>query len=261
MAPRLNARKPRPAPSPNPRASLGDNSGAPQGEEYERVTLISYVSRIVAARAEVEKAKAPFEAAKKSMNSMYKLAKAALPETTREELERRIKEMESPTRDMARTVARETRHRRWLGIVEPDQHALMLGDAAPMETKDEAHWKGEGYKAGLRQMTRKPPPECGERFVQPWMAEYDRGLKEVLEANAPKPTKSVREQAAKDFEEDNPKSAADERLAQKREEKAALEALSKLGGESDGFEASADELAAQKPREAVTGARDDEAVV
>lgn len=261
MAPRLSAKtKPQSASIPQrPTPGIGDNAG-PSGEEYERVCLISYVSRIVAERQKVETAKAPYETAKKSLNSMFKLAKAALPETSREELERRIKEMESPTRDMAKDAARENRHRRWLGILDADQHALMLGDTAPAEAKDEAHWKGEGYKAGLRQLERGPPTECAERFVQPWMQEYDRGLKEVLEANAPKATRpSVREQAAKDFEADT----AAQRAAERREERKAKAALESIGtrvgseivdndplGANASFEASPEELGAQIMRPA-----------
>ena len=75
----------------------------------------------------------------------------------------------------------------------------------------------------------------------------------------------VRQQAAEDFRQDNPEAAslADERLAEKREERAVRQALDNLSGEDPEapFEASEEELAAQKPRQAVHDARDAEEVV
>lgn len=269
MAPRLSAspRKNKPratAPAPARSATIGDNSM--HGEEAERVQLISIVSQLSAAEDAIELAQAPLKAAQKKRSTIIGLGKAA--GFTAKELARRLDEMKTGTRQNAELAAREHKHRRWLGILEPDQAALILGVQAPQEVKDEAHWKGEGYKAGLRQMEGKPPIECPERFVQPWLLEHARGLKEVLEANVPGGKRSVREQAAADFKADNPEApepgtpeaaAADRKAVRK-----AKEALEKLGtGEpandpDAGFEATPEELAAQTPRQAVQDAREAE---
>jgi hypothetical protein len=205
MGRRLPAASRRTTPPSSPTAppregTMGDNQF---GDEASRIQLISIVSKLSAADDAIEIAKAPLEAAQAHRKTIIGLGKAA--GFSANELKERLKEMKTPTREMAKKVEREGKHRRWLGIVEPEQSDLMLGDRAPQETKDEAHWAGEGYKAGLRQMAAKAPPECGPRFDQIYLKAHERGLNEVLMANAPKPMKpSVRDQAAADFAVDEP---------------------------------------------------------
>lgn len=261
-----------PAPSRTGPAPIGDNSM--HGEEAERVQLISIVSQLSAAEDAIEVAQAPLKAAQKKRSQVIGLGKAA--GFTAKELTARLAEMRMGTREMAGVEERESKHRRWLGIIEPDQSKLILGTAAPQEVKDEAHWKGEGYKAGLRQMLPKPPPECPERFVQAWMGEHAKGLKEVLEANAPKAPANVREQAAADFKADNPEPGTPEAQAAERKAiRAAKEGLEKLGTEdhTEGetaagvihepgtngeapFEATEEELAGQTTRQVVQAQRE-----
>lgn len=203
-----NPRKPAKVkpPAHNPKAEPGDNSL--YGEEADRVQLISVVSKLSAADEEIAKeektvaaAKIPLAAAKAKKKTILKLAEAA--GFTEEELTKRLEEMHTPIREMARRTDRELKHRRWLGIIDDEQSKLQLGEETPIEAKDEAHWMGEGYKAGLRQLERKPPQECPERFVQPWLVRYDVGLQEVLEANVPGGSR-LRAQAQADFAKDNP---------------------------------------------------------
>jgi hypothetical protein len=251
MAPRLPKGGRRAAtPDPQPPPAAGDNARAI--EEGERVQLISFVSKLTDADAAVEAAKAPFDAAKKKRTGIFNLAKAA--GFSRERLERYLKLMGESTREVADNMAVEAKHFRWLGIINEDQAKLFLGDETPTEVKDEAHWKAEGYKAGLRQMLAKPPPECGERFVQPWMHEHARGLREVLEANAPKPLGGVREQAAKDFAADEPEVDVD---AAARKLKNDPQFMARGAAEPEtSFEATEEELAAQKARTAVQDGRE-----
>ncbi len=179
----------------------GDNARAI--EEGERVQFISFLSRLSSADDAVELARQPLKAAQKARSQIIGLAKGA--GFSAKELERRLEEMRTPTRKMAELAEREHKQRRWAGILDADQAALILGDSAPMEAKDEAHWRGEGYKAGLRQMRAEAPTECPERLMQAWMQEHERGLNVVLTANAPKPmARTAAEQAAADFQEDNP---------------------------------------------------------
>lgn len=241
MAPRLSAKTtPKPG-APTREPTIGDNSRAM--EEAERVQLISFVSKLSTAEDAIEAAKVPLKAAQKARSQIVGLAKAA--GFTAKELERRLEEMRTPTRVMAETAVREHKHRRWLGILDADQSDLMLGDAAPEETKDEAHWKGEGYKAGLRQMDSKPPAECHTRFHQAYMKEHERGHLEVLTANAPKATpRSQAEQAAEDYAADNPEidvAAA----ARKLKGDAAFMDRTAPGDPDEGFEATDEELSQQ----------------
>lgn len=220
-----------PAPRTGP-APIGDNSQ--HGEEAERVQLISIVSQLSAAEDAIEVAKAPLKAAQKKRSQIIGLGKAA--GFTARELSARLDEMRMGTREMAQTEAREHKHRRWLGIIEPDQSKLILGDAAPQEAKDEAHWRGEGFKAGLRQLIAKPAPECPERFVQGWLQEHERGLQQVLTANAPK-TLSVREQAAADFAEEHPEwvdpASPEGQAAERKAVRLARESLEAMSGEPE----------------------------
>lgn len=256
-------------------AVIGDNSR----EEAERVQLISFVSRLSGAEDEVQRAKGPYDAAKKAKNQIFALARAAEPTWTRKYLERRIEEMNSTTRENAEMAAQEARHRRWLGILTEEQAKLALGAETPQEVKDEAHWHSEGYKAGLRGQEAKAPPECGERFLQHYLKGHERGRSDSIDAlakNVPKPAGTTAEQIAAqakaDFQEDNPELDVDAAARKLKNDPAFM---ARSGGEEepvtgpdnveDGFEATPEELAGQTTRQAVVGARegadDDEAVV
>jgi hypothetical protein len=182
-----------------PRAIEGHNSAAV--EEADRIQMISIVSKLSAADDAIEAARVPLKAAQDHRKTIIGLGKAA--GFSAKELGARLDEMRMGTREMAEQAAREHKHRRWLGILDADQAELMLGSAAPQEAKDEAHWAGEGLKAGLRQMSSTPPTECPERFVQAFMKAHERGLKDVLTANVPGGQR-LREKAEADFKEDNP---------------------------------------------------------
>jgi len=211
-------------------APIGDNSM--HGEEAERVQLISIVSQLSAAEDAIEVAKQPLKAAQKKRSQIIGLGKAA--GFTAKQLTARLEEMRMGTREMAQQEATERKHRRWLGIIEPDQAELIMGDAAPQEAKDEAHFRGEGFKAGLRGLIAKPPPEVPERFVQAWMQEHEKGFVQMTTANAPKPM-GVREQAAADFKADNPDApepgTPEAAAAERRAIRKAKESLEKLGAE------------------------------
>lgn len=188
-----------------PTAGPGHNSK--QAEEAERVQLLSVIAQVQRANEAVEAAKAPFDAAKKSRTTIFRLAKAA--GFTRAEIEKRMEEMESPSTDMAIQAEREARHRRWLGILTPEQIKAFTDEGTPQEARDGVYFNGEGHKAGLRGLEAKPPKEVPERFVQEWMRGHESGTKTSLEAIAaiaPKLTggaQAVREQAKADFAADN----------------------------------------------------------
>lgn len=188
------------APARTGPAPAGDNFG----EEAERVQLISIVAQLSAAEDAIEEAKAPLKAAQAARKKIVGLGKAA--GFSAKELEKRLDEMKMGTRDMAQLEARERKQRRWLGILDADQADLLTGHSAPQEKKDEAHWQGEGYKAGLRGIRGTLPPGIPPRMDQPYLQGNEKGYADylaALEANMPKKLE-VRDQAAKDFEEDNP---------------------------------------------------------
>ena len=191
-------------------------------DEADRVQFISIVSKLSAADDEIERAKGPYDAAKAARKKIIGLGKAA--GFMAKDLQARLDEMKADSRETEEAIERETKHRRWLGITRPDQPMLGLGSEAPQEVRDQAYWRAEGYKAGLRRLSATPPEGIPERFVQAWLEERARGAAELhVEPDVPL---TVAEQARKDFAEDN------------------------------GFEASEEELAAQKPRQAVEERRE-----
>jgi hypothetical protein len=244
----------------------GDNSRAQ--EEAERVQLISIVGKLSDAEDAIELAKEPLKAAQAARKKIIGLGKAA--GFTAKLLERRLEEMKMGSREMAAVEATERRHRRWLGIIDEDQAKLMLGDAAPMEHKDEAHWRGEGLKAGLRNLAATAPPGCPERFVQAFLQERERGLDLAKAANAQawpdavdgRPKATVGEQAAADFEADNPEVDVDEAARRLRSDPAFMDrsAPDDAGAApehvDEPFEATAEELEGQSPRRAIHEAQE-----
>lgn len=273
MASRLprGGRKATTTPTAPPReAKIGDNGG----EEYERIQLISIVNQLDQANSAIEVAKAPYDAAKKARSRIIGAGKAA--GFSAKELERRLEEMKGTTRENAELAARERRHRRWLGIIDADQEKLQLGNQTPQSAKDEAHWEAEGYKAGLRFHKPVAPPGITGLDLQAWLRGHENGWESATEAtaaNAPKAL-TVREQAAKDFKDDNPEAPEPGSPEAKKAErdaiakaKASLEAMnggdasvegadgqdalpsaSGTAGPDDGFEMTAEELAAQAGR-------------
>jgi len=205
-------------------------------DEADRVQFISVISKLSAADDEIERAKGPYDAAKAARKKIIGLGKAA--GFTAQDLEDRLAEMKEDSRKQEEKIAREAKQRRWLGIIRPDQPTLGLGGEAPEEVRDEAFWKAEGYKAGLRRLAATPPDGIPERFVQSWLAERARGAAEVpADHGAPA---SVAEQARKDFAEDNPDVGS--------------------ADPEGGFEASENELQQQNARRAVQEAREGEDV-
>lgn len=280
MAPRLSARKPRQAPPTNvpPReVSAGDNSRA--AEEAERVQLISFVNKITAQTAECDEAQAVFKGKQKARTQTFNLAKAA--GFSRKELEARLAEMGRPTHVIAAEEVRVSKHRRWLGVLNPDQTKMFTGNETPQEVRDEENWRADGYRAGLLGLIAKPRFECPERFVQAWLRGHETGSTDYREAEAQRANPPVREQAAADFAEDNPEVDVDEAARKLKksgfmvrtapEEDSSGESTGSTptppdtsssdgaedgAGPDDGFEATEEELAAQKPRQAVVGARE-----
>lgn len=260
MAAKIGSRsKPRQAPKPSPSAppregKIGDNSAAL--EEAERVQLISFIGRIENAEIEVDKAKAPYDAAKKTLNSIKKLAHAA--GFTSEEIKRRRAEMDMTPSEKVAFVARETRHRRWLRVIDEDQTKMHLEPGQPIEARDEMDWQARGYSQGLRGIPAQLPEGIPPRMDQFFLKGHEVGHKdymEALEANLPGKL-TVRDQAAKDFARDNPEVDVAKAARKLKNDPAFMdrtappeEAAPEADADNDdGFEATPEELAAQQSR-------------
>jgi hypothetical protein len=185
----------------------------------------------------------------------------------------------------ARQSAREARHRKWLGITSPEQQKMHLEEGTPAEARDEEDWNTEGYKLGLRGRAAELPPTMDARFTQPFMKGHEVGFKAYLATlaeNAPKPkgmtAEEVAAKAAEDFAKDNPEIDVEKAARKlKNDPKFMDRSAPPEGGDEtvdaggcappvvvgagpdDGFEATPEELAAQKPRQAVVEAREGDA--
>lgn len=238
--------------TPKPTASddrgIGDNSAGV--EEAERVQLISIVTKVAKHNEEVEAAKVVFDAAKKARTSTFNIAKGA--GFSRQEIEGRMEEMNRPTHENVAMEQRVAKHRRWLGIITPEQREMHLSDATPQPAKTLMDRQSDGYKVGLVAGLRKAPPGATGEDEQAWLQGYDSGKKDGHDAIAANLKPSVREQAAADFAADND-----------MDEEAIKKAARKLKNDpkfmdrsvpDDGFEATPEELEAQKARPSVQDA-------
>lgn len=237
MARRLNKPTPISTPAPGP----GHNAAAE--EEANRIQLISVIAKLGAANDEIERAKGPLRAAQDVRKKIVGLGKAA--GFTAKELEARLAEMTMPSREMAEQAAREHRHRRWLGILEPDQTSLLLGDQAPQEAKDETDWRMRGYRVGLQGRAAKLPEGIPPRMDQPFLAGHADGFTAytaALEGRAPEP--SVAEQAKADYVEDKPEVDVEAAARKLRNDPKFME----RGPAEEPFEATEEELGAQAGR-------------
>lgn len=249
MAPRLRDTKPKDPPT------IGHNSA--EVEEANRIQLLSVFAKYDAALGELELAQGPVRAARKKLASITGLAKQiGLPKWR---LEQRHEEMQRPTHENADNIAAETRERRWLGIITPDQLSMRLDGNTPQEVIDEEDARTEGYKLGVRGKPATIPDTLNPRFHQPFLKGHESGWDDyilTLAENAPKSpgvtaasiVEGVRAQAAADFAEDNKPEGtiADDRFAERRQERAVREALENMP--ADQFEATSEELAAQALR-------------
>lgn len=206
MAPRLPKSAPRSAASTAAEAGYGHNSEAM--EEAERVQLISFVAKATRTGGEVADARAPYDAAKKSHNQVFALARAANPDWTRKYIEKKMEEMARSPAENVRIKAMETRHDRWLGILTPEQQKMHLEPNTPQETRDEVDWESRGYSVGLRGMDPKLPEGIPPRMDQPFLKGHEVGYGQymaAMQANVPGANRlSVAAQAAADFTEDEP---------------------------------------------------------
>ena len=293
MAPRVNPPKgkakaaPKAAPKAEPKATTSqpaarvvqpdDNVRA--AYEAEQASLLSCVHQIMAAQrtAAAEKAvfdeklaiiKAPLDAAKERVLELYRLAKAA--KLNRDWIDTYIADMQKDTRQRVEDRKRENRHRSMLGI--GDQQDL-FGDETPLEVKDEAYWKSEGYLAFQRGEPPKAPDVCPQRFVQAFLQGHNDGQAAQIWAmgkvTPPVPEKEEPPAAA---EPEAAELTPAEKRAQDKRARESLDVLSAIAeaepelvaqvieDHGDGFEASADELAAQTTRAAVVGARAEDEV-
>lgn len=145
--------------------------------EAERVQLLSFVHKIIAQKREVKKAKEIHDGEKAKETELFRLAKIASPRFLRERLERYIGKLTGGAR--SRDIAEDARVDRlfegWLSIPTGEEQLSLFSETSPIEVRDEAFWKAEGYLAYQRGELCSPPKDCPERHAQIWMKGWHDG--------------------------------------------------------------------------------------
>lgn len=196
-----------------------------------------------------------------------------------EEFDRAMKDAGSTKIDLAQNERMRTELREFLAVYVPPQGDL-FDKAIPEPARDELFWEGEGYKAGVHATKMEPsdhnvPPD----MVQPFMNGVANGQARNAWAGRESDRLEVERQtherqmaadkaAAAGDEKVVEPTALQERRAAKEEERRARESLESMGGDGDApveeappvsdavdpdFEASAEELSAQRGRPSASG--------
>lgn len=287
MAPRLpRGGKSAPKGSPNAPPAKGSVPGDNRSavERAEQAQLLSIVSRLRAHAPKIEAAKKALDDEKAIEKEIYRVATAAgFQKAEIKEYLEDLKPGQGRAVD-AREVAR-VRRRRWLGLSVGEQQPD-LEERMPEEARDEQYWAQQGFAWGLTGGSTAVFPEgIPSRMDQIWARAVEAGNLEgqkIIADVAPKLTggaAAVGAKAAEDFAADNPEidvEAAARKLKNDPkfmdrgpgEEEPGPEGAEALGPKDGGegpqpigaaeepFEASAEELEAQKPRQAIVDAHE-----
>lgn len=239
-----------PSTSAPPRdAKPGDNAKAI--EEAEAAQLLSYLAKAREKKGVKDKCAAALKAASDELNEVFRLAKGASPNFTRQRMVELMTDMSSPQlrKSIEADEAIRARFRRVCGLPVADEgRQTDLEDRMPEAAKDQMHYRGLGYTAGLAGENGTPPAFIPTNFNPDWGAGWKDGQAALISAKI-KASEIPPPAPKRDPKPEPEKSLADERLEEQRQinaAKASLAAIPSTKGEFD--EASAEELAAQAGR-------------
>lgn len=175
MAPRANKKPQRPAgadPAPNPRAVPGDNAKAKM--EAAQAQLISFMSKLQAQKVKTEAKAAELKAERDAEKEIKRLA--ALAGFKAYQLEEYSKDLRTSVKDLVEAETERRWHREALGLPNGATQMDAFDERTPLETRDEAYWRAEGYQAYWRGEDRKPDAKVPERFIQAWLKGFDDAM-------------------------------------------------------------------------------------
>lgn len=220
---------------------------------------------VEAAKLPVKEAKEDLTSAQEEHTKLFNAAKVDLGRGyTREYMQSLINDSRTKARDLVEIETRRAHDKQVLGQpVFGAQPELFPGSETPQETKDELAWEAEGYMLGRRGALKEVPEGCPERFVQSVLLAYGKGQEETQrrylagqevidrranpDAGAEAVDLSAKEPADEDADLDD--------AAAKLKRSGFMERGEGANDAGDGFEASAEELAAQAPRAAAKDAK------
>lgn len=154
----------------------------PLTREEKNALLVRHIGLLRAQQAEIEKARAPFQAAQATLTDLINTAKGDLGKAySRKHLIALCEDVGTRLRDLAREEEQRFHDRQALGLpVFGVQQDLFGGggDAMPEEAKDEIAWEADGYLAGRRGDSPTAPEGCPPRMDQAFMRGYNKGVEE-----------------------------------------------------------------------------------
>jgi hypothetical protein len=181
MAAKANKKPQRPAgadPAPNPRAVPGDNAKAKM--EAAQAQLISFMSKLQAQKVKTEAKAAELKSERDAEKEIKRLA--ALAGFKAYQLEEYSKDLRTSVKDLVEAETERRWHREALGLPNGATQMDAFDERTPLETRDEAYWRAEGYQAYWRGEDRKPDAKVPERFMQAWLKGFDDGQTAVAMA-------------------------------------------------------------------------------
>jgi len=221
--------------------------------EAEQAQLLSVMSKMRTATAEVDKARAVVKEKVDFVNSILDQAQAA--GFKKGEIRELLKDtaVKGTRKDLREVEERRSRFREYLGLPVGTQGDLL--DRMPEAAKDELDWRGHGYTAGLR-ADKPDPKEAGvpERFHQAWLEEWHRGQEKNAWATNPSKAPNPGNAPGAALPTTTSDASIDTSSTETPSETAST---TEPPSPDDNFEASAEELAAQVRRPS-TAAEDED---
>jgi hypothetical protein len=177
----------------------GHNSKAPLTREEKAALLAHHVAILRLGQAEVEKVRAPFQAAQQALTDRFNAAKIDLGKAySRKYLTSLLEDVGNRLRNLAAQEEQRFQDRLALGLPVFGVQADLFGDATTDTEKDAISAEADGYLAGRRGDEPKVPADFSI-FNAEWMAGYHKGqaanaplqskAKEVLDARRAPPAK------------------------------------------------------------------------
>lgn len=161
-------------------APIGDNA-ALTAEQEARALRIHHVSKLVAQKRLVDKAKALLDEQRDALSDLYKLAKVDT-KIDRKQFTALLADMETSRKDLE--AAERTRVALRTDWDLPVGTQMDLFDRMPQEKQDEAWAKSVGYKFGLRGDPCQMPEDIEPRFGPAFLAGHGKGQEELIWAMA-----------------------------------------------------------------------------
>lgn len=235
--------------------------------EEHRQLLTHHMAKLRGKKAEIDELRAPLKDAQEEFTALINEMKADLGKGyTRKYITSLLEDTTTRLRNLLQEEERRARDREALGLPVFGVQTDLFGEGParmPEEARDELYYEAEGYIRGRNGALEQIPEGTPTRFHQAVLRGYEKGQQatqedflaaQELKQRQANPDAGEEPKDLNEAAEPEP-SVAEERAAERKAVRRAKESLEKIGA-ADEFEASAEELAQQKPRLAVVDGKE-----